>query len=217
MNFSPLKILLVEDDELFRLGLSIGLQREEGIDIVAEAEDGETAVELAGCYALDLVLLDLGLPRMSGLEACQQIHERYPLLPVLILTSRGDRSLIPRAIEAGARGYCLKGIAANTLVLAIRSVVAGASWWDAIATDEIRSVVSSPPNPKPNSSLTTREKEVLSLMGEGKSDRTIAEQLYISPGTVRVHIHAILRKLGTSDRQEAILRGRQKNLLRHSN
>jgi two-component system, NarL family, response regulator len=217
MNVSPLKILLVEDDELFRLGLSIRLQREEGIDIVAEAGDGETAVELAGCYPLDLVLLDLGLPRMSGLEACQQIHERYPLLPILILTSREDRSLIPRAIDAGARGYCLKGIAANTLVLAIRSVVAGASWWDATATDEIRSVISSTPQTKSSLSLTTREKEILNLMGEGKSDRAIAEELYISPGTVRVHIHAILRKLGTSDRQEAILRGRQQNLLRHSN
>jgi two-component system NarL family response regulator len=213
MTANPLKILLVEDDELFRLGLMVRLQMEAGIEIVAEAGDGETAVELVNRHPLDLVLLDLGLPRMSGLEACQQIHQRYPNLPILILTSREEKSLIPRSIDAGARGYCLKGIVAETLVLAIRSVVAGASWWDAMATDEIRSALSHVPQFEAHPSLTGREREILTLMAEGKSSQEIAEKLYIAPGTVRVHIHAILQKLGTSDRQQAILLAQKHNLL----
>jgi two-component system NarL family response regulator len=213
MTSAALKILLVEDDELFRLGLSVRLQRETGFEIVAEAGDGETAVELVNRYSLDVVLLDLGLPRMGGLEACQQIHDRYPNLPILILTSREEKAFIPRAIDAGARGYCLKGIASETLVLAIRSVVAGASWWDADATNEIRARFSDSDRRKSNSCLTEREREILSLVAAEKSNSDIASQLYITVGTVRVHIHAILQKLGTSDRHEAVIVARRRNLL----
>jgi two-component system NarL family response regulator len=164
-------------------------------------------------YPLDVVLLDIGLPRTSGLEACRQIHERHPNLPILILTSREERDLIPRAIDAGARGYCLKGLASETLVLAIRSVAAGASWWDADATDEIRSRLFPSGEPRSNSCLTEREREILALVAAGKSNSDIAEQLYITAGTVRVHLHAILQKLGASDRRSAVLVARQRNLL----
>ena len=160
-----------------------------------------------------MVLLDLGLPRMGGLEACQQIHDRYPNLPILILTSREEKAFIPRAIDAGARGYCLKGIASETLVLAIRSVVAGASWWDADATNEIRARFSDSDRRKSNSCLTEREREILSLVAAEKSNSDIAAQLYITVGTVRVHVHAILQKLGTSDRNEAVIVARRRNLL----
>jgi two-component system NarL family response regulator len=213
MTVLPLKILLVEDDELFRLGLLVRLQQETAITIVAEAADGETAVELAKRHPLDIVLLDLGLPRMSGLEACQQIHSEHPELPILVLTSREDKNLIPRAIDAGARGYCLKGIGADTLILAIRSLVSGASWWDANATKEIQAALSPLANCVLNPSLTGREKEILTLMATGNSSQQIAQKLYIAPGTVRVHIHAILQKLGTSDRQQAISIAQQQNLL----
>jgi two-component system NarL family response regulator len=213
MTVLPLKILLVEDDELFRLGLMVRLQQETAIAIVAEAADGETAVELANRHPLDIVLLDLGLPRMSGLEACQQIHSEHPELPILVLTSREDKNLIPRAIDAGARGYCLKGIGADTLILAIRSLVSGASWWDAKATKEIQAALSPLANGVLNPSLTGREKEILTLMATGNSSQEIAQKLYIAPGTVRVHIHAILQKLGTSDRQQAIFIAQQQNLI----
>jgi two-component system NarL family response regulator len=213
MTVLPLKILLVEDDELFRLGLMVRLQQETAIAIVAEAADGETAVELAKRHPLDIVLLDLGLPRMSGLEACQQIHSEHPELPILVLTSREDKNLIPRAIDAGARGYCLKGIGADTLILAIRSLVSGASWWDANATKEIQAALSPLANCVLNPSLTGREKEILTLMATGNSSQQIAQKLYIAPGTVRVHIHAILQKLGTSDRQQAIFIAQQQNLI----
>ena len=140
----PLRIILVEDDELFRLGLQTRLQQESCLQVIAEAEDGETAVELTQEHLPNVVVLDVGLPGIGGIEACRQIKQRPPDIPVLILTSHAQKSLIERLIWAGAQGYCLKGIAAETLVLAIRSVAAGASWWDRAATAEIRAVFANP-------------------------------------------------------------------------
>lgn len=215
MPNSPIRILLVEDDELFRLGLQFRLQQESGIEIVAEAADGETAVEFANRQPLDLVLLDVGLPRMSGLEACRQIKVSQPHLPVLALTSHSEQSLIIRLIEAGVQGYCLKGIAPELLILAVRSVAAGASWWDRTATAEIRSTVINAGGERLSQqaiSLTNREREILTLMVAGKIDRDIAETLYIAPATVRVHVHAMLHKLGARDRSHAILIAQQQQL-----
>lgn len=215
MANSPLRILLVEDDELFRLGLQFRLQQELDIEIVAEAADGETAVELANRHPLDLVLLDVGLPRMSGLEACRQIKASQPQLSILALTSHSEPSLITRLIEAGVDGYCLKGIAAELLILAVRSVAAGASWWDRTATEEIRMTILDPQTariPTHPISLTNREREILTLIVEGKIDRDIAETLYIAPATVRVHVHAMLHKLGVRDRSQAILIAQKQHL-----
>jgi two-component system, NarL family, response regulator len=208
MPLNCLKILLVEDDELFRLGLQVRLQCEPGIEILAEANDGETAIDLAKQQQFDLVLLDIGLPGLGGLETCRQLKQNHPELPILVLTSRNERSLIARLVAAGAQGYCLKGVAAETLVLAMRSVIAGASWWDATATAEIHTLFQSNPtadrSPKIVEPLTRREQEILSLIATAKTDRQIAEILYITPGTVRVHVHTILHKLGVSDRKQAV-------------
>lgn len=215
----PLRILLVEDDELFRLGLRVTLQQEPTIELVAEAEDGETAIAWVQQQPLDLVLLDVGLPGMGGVETCCQIKQQQPHLPVLVLTSHSQPALITRLIEAGAQGYCQKGIGAATLILALRSVAAGASWWDSAATQEIRSTFkhegapeTQPPAPL-RPLLTHRETEILVLLAEGKSNPEIANLLYIAPGTVRVHVHAILHKLEVSDRAQAVLVARQKRLL----
>lgn len=220
MTLDHLKILLVEDDELFRLGLQVRLQQEAKMAILAEANDGETAIDIAKQQHFDLVLLDIGLPGLGGLETCRQLRLNHPNLPILVLTSRNERSLIFRLVTAGAQGYCVKGVAAETLILAMRSVIAGASWWDATATAEIHHTFqnqSSEPdshNSDSNSSgnsaslkidtLTRREKEILNLMSQHKTNQEIAEVLYISSGTVRVHIHAILHKLDVSDRKQAI-------------
>ena len=210
MPHSPLRILLVEDDELFRLGLLVRLQREPDLTIIAEAEDGETAVELAKRHPTDLVILDVGLPGIGGIEACRQLKQQQPNLPVLVLTSRNQPSLIARLVEAGAQGYCLKGVAAETLILAIRSVAAGASWWDSTATAEIRAALQVPPRQVPHGQiaqplnpLTRREQEILAQIGVGKTNAQIAASLYITPGTVRVHVHTILHKLGVGDRTQA--------------
>lgn len=218
MSSIPIKILLVEDDELFRLGLRVRLQQEPKLEVVAEAEDGETAIELVKQTPLDVVLLDVGLPGFGGIEACRQIKQQNPLLPILVLTSHSQKPLITQLIEAGAQGYCLKGIAAEKLVLALRSVAAGASWWDATATQEIRSSLSDKSHQpesenitKPSNPLTGREQEILSLLATGKNNQEIADTLYIAPGTVRVHIHAILQKLEVSDRTQAVVVALQKN------
>lgn len=222
MSSTTIKILLVEDDELFRLGLRVRLQQEIGLEIIAEAEDGETAIDLVNKHSLDVVLLDIGLPGIGGLEACYQIKQKYPNLPVLVLTSHSQKSLITQLINAGANGYCLKGVAGETLVLALRSVTAGASWWDEIATQEIRSSLtlnsaqlSSENNSKTLNSLTHREIEILQLLAAGKTNHQIAEILYITTGTVRVHVHAILHKLGVGDRQTAVTVALQKQLISH--
>lgn len=217
-----LRILLVEDDELFRLGLQTRLQQEEGLEIVAEAEDGETAVEMANRYPLDLVLLDIGLPGIGGIEACRQIKQQHSNLPILVLTSRYEKSLIVRLISVGVQGYCLKGIPSESLILAMRSVAAGASWWDKTATTEIKaafevSQAASLPattvtEPLENP-LTKREQEILALVATGKSNQEIAEILYITPGTVRVHVHAILQKLEVRDRTQAAVLAIQKGLV----
>jgi two-component system, NarL family, response regulator len=218
----PLKLLLVEDDELFRLGLLTRLQQEPGVEVLAEAEDGETAVELVKHHIFDLVLLDVGLPGIGGIEACRQIKSYNPDLPVLILTSRTEEALTTRLIAAGAQGYCLKGIAAQTLFLAIRSVATGASWWDPIATAEIRARLQHPfhkqlsPGSEVQSDtthLTQREREILNLIAAGQTNHQIAEILYITPGTVRVHVHAILKKLGVHDRNQAVVVAAQRNLI----
>lgn len=218
MSPALLRLLLVEDDELFRLGLQVKLQQEPGLEIVAEAEDGESAVEMVKRYQLDVVLLDVGLPGIGGIEACRQIKQQNPSLPTLVLTSHSQKSLITRLIEAGASGYCLKGIAAEALILAIRSVATGASWWDRTATTEIRatfenhSVVSDAATHEDKTTLplTQREQEILALIAAGKSNQEIAATLYITSGTVRVHVHTIIQKLGVRDRTQAAVLAIQK-------
>ncbi len=221
MSVPPLKILLVEDDELFRLGLRVRLQQELDLEVTAEAEDGETAVELSKSQPFDIAVLDIGLPGLGGVEACRQIRQLCPNLPVLVLTSHAQKALINRIIAAGAQGYCLKGMPADTLILAIRSVAAGASWWDPAATTEIRAAFG---NPAPTiatpeipdrgtAALTRREQEILALIAAGKSNQEIAAMLYITQGTVRVHVHAILQKLEVRDRTQAAVIAIQRQLI----
>jgi two-component system, NarL family, response regulator len=221
MLLDHLKVLLVEDDELFRLGLRVRLQQESDIESLVEANDGETALDLAKQQLFDLVLLDVGLPGLGGIETCRQLKQNHPSLPILVLTSHNERALIARLVTAGAQGYCLKGVAAETLILAMHSVIAGASWWDAAATAEIHTIfqnqaiahdLTEQPSSKTNL-LTRREHEILALMATLKTNQEIADILYIVPGTVRVHIHAILHKFGASDRKQAIALAIQKNLL----
>jgi two-component system, NarL family, response regulator len=210
-----LRILLVEDDELFRLGLVVRLQQETAIEILAEATDGDMAVELTNQYLPDVVLLDVGLPGIGGVEACRQIKQLHPHIPVLVLTSHFKKQLIEQLITAGASGYCLKGIEAETLILALRSVAAGASWWDAATTAEIRSAFKTAPAKAANENnpLTSRETEILALIAAGKSNHQIAQQLHITIGTVRVHVHAILQKLEVRDRTSAAIMAIQQNLV----
>ncbi|MEO0645014.1 MAG: response regulator transcription factor [Cyanobacteria bacterium J06650_10] len=213
----PLRILIVEDDELFRLGLSTRFQREPSVQIVAEATDSESAIALTNKTQPDVVLLDIGLPGIGGVEACHHIKQQHPDLPVLVLTAHSQKPLIEALIAAGASGFCLKGIEAEALFLALRSVAVGASWWDQRSTKEIRTAYASqkqanqttesvlPPEAKHIDPLTPREQEILTLIAKGHNNREIAEQLNITTGTTRVHVHAILRKLNVRDRTQAAI------------
>ncbi|MEB3210845.1 MAG: response regulator transcription factor [Leptolyngbyaceae bacterium] len=217
---ATIKILLVEDDELFRLGLTTRLQQETILQITAEAEDGETAIQIIEQQPFDIVVLDVGLPGIGGVEACCQIKQRHPDLPVLVLTSHSQPALIARLIEAQAQGYCVKGVDAESLILAIQSVAAGASWWDPTATKEIQAAFQSKVPISPTSDdvgyenpLTQREQEILTLIASGKSNPEIAEALYIAQGTVRVHVHSILHKLEVRDRTQAAVLALKKGLI----
>ena len=219
-----MQILLIEDDELFRLGLTIRLQQEADWQVAAAA-DGEQAIDLARQQCFDVALLDIGLPGLGGVETCRQLVQIQPALPVLVLTSRAEPDAIARLVAAGARGYCRKGISADTLILAMRSIAAGASWWDDLATSQIQAAMAQSDTasaPQTVTSrgdrlihgaieeLTQREQEILHLIAQGQSNQDIAQTLHIAPGTVRVHVHAILQKLGVRDRTQAVV-----HLLQH--
>jgi two-component system, NarL family, response regulator len=208
-----IRILLVEDDELFRLGLSTRLVREIDLTIAAEAEDGETAIELIKSdLAIDIAILDIGLPGIDGLETCRQMRLHRPSLRILVLTSKYQPQSIEDLIAVNVNGYCLKGLASDSIILAIRSIMAGASWWDDTASNEIFSAFRDPEKLIPSMSetgssavLTKREQEILALISIGKSNQEIAKALYIATGTVRVHVHAILSKLSVRDRTQAAI------------
>jgi two-component system, NarL family, response regulator len=210
---SMIQILLVEDDELFRLGLSTRLGREPDLIIAAEAEDGETALEIIKTdLAIDIVILDIGLPGIDGLETCQQLRLCRPDLRILVLTSKYQPQSIEDLITANVNGYCLKGLASESIVLAIRSIIAGASWWDNTASNEIFSAFRDPERQfqstietEQTPVLTKREQEILALVSIGKSNQEIATALYIATGTVRVHVHTILSKLSVRDRTQAAI------------
>jgi two-component system, NarL family, response regulator len=211
-----LKLLLIEDDELFRLGLATCLQRESTIELVTEASDGETALKLVQQQTFDVVILDLGLPGLGGIETCRRLQQAHPALPILILTSHPDKKLVLKLIEAGAKGYCLKGIDAENLVLAIRSIAIGATWWDHNASNQIQGVIQqneAPPTSANVYQLTNRELEVLKLIATGHTNQQIAENLYITAGTVRVHVHSVLQKLNVADRTQAAIVALQRNLI----
>ncbi len=223
---TSLRILLVENDELFRMGLRLGLQQEPDLEVVAEATDGETAVQWTTQFQPDVVILDVTLPGIGGVEACRRIKQQHRSLPILVLTSRFQKSLIVRLIGAGVQGYCLKGVTAKVLILALRSLAAGASWWDEAGTTQIREVFQEYQSTASDSTallrqsvsplsetLTRREQEVLTLLAAGKTNQEIARELSITSGTVKLHVHAVLKKLEVRDRTQAALVAIQKQLV----
>ncbi len=216
------RVLLVEDDELFRFGLTMALQKG-GFNVVGEAVDGESALQMAADLSPELVLLDIGLPDLDGPDICQCLRRSYPRLPILVLTSHLDDHLAVQLLRAGVNGYCLKGLEAETLLLAMRSLLAGGAWWSDAAMEKLRQHANAsstgpcawaePPN---EPVLTEREQEVLAWLAQGHSNQEIATALFISAGTVRVHVHSILQKLSVSNRKQAVLVAVQRGLLKGS-
>lgn len=209
-----IRILIVDDHPVFRFGLRALLQAEAGLTVVGEAITGTEAVELASALQPDIVLMDLNLPDLNGIEATRRIVSTQPQIGILVITMFDDDSVFA-AMRAGARGYLLKGAEGEETLRAIRAVAHGeAIFSPAIAERMIRFFAqpSFSQSPSVFPELTEREREILNLIAQGLTNQAIAQQLFLSPKTVRNQVSAIFGKLQVADRAEAIIRARKAGL-----
>lgn len=203
MPNSPIRVLIVEDDPMMQLGLEQSLMTYPQLDIVGRAEDGYLGVQAALTLKPDLVVMDIGLPRLDGIAATQQIKAVLPQTRIVMLTSHQTETEIIAALSSGADAYCIKGASVERLLSAIAAAAEGAAYLDPqIARRVIENL--KPPSTTSNSyNLSTRELEVLRLIVEGLSNPQIAEKLYLSPNTVKTHVRGIMNKLAVDDRVQA--------------
>ncbi|MCH7733806.1 MAG: response regulator transcription factor [Chloroflexi bacterium] len=216
---AKIRVMLVDDHEVVRLGIAGVLEAEPDISIVAQAGDGESSVQMATVMQPDVVLMDVLLPGIDGIEACRQVKEASPRTSVVMLTSRTRQEAVLAAIMAGASGYLLKNTAPRAIVSAIRSAAAGESMLDPAVTgrvlDQFRRLVEGQEDDE-ISALSEREKEVLELISEGLTNTEIAERLVLSPSTVRNHVSRVLGKLGLSRRSEAAAFAAKRGIFRNT-
>ena len=205
----PLRVVLVDDQPLVRAGIAFILSTEPGIDIASEADNGEAGVAAVGAHHPDVVLMDVRMPVLDGLEATRRVRAADGP-PVLILTTFDDDDVLWGAVDAGAAGFLLKDTPADELIKAIRVVALGGSWLDPRVTPRLLAVLrdarpATVPPPAGLDRLSERELEVLTLIARGASNPEIAEQLYVSERTVKGHVGNIFTKLGARDRAAAIV------------
>ncbi|MCC7097907.1 MAG: response regulator transcription factor [Thermomonas sp.] len=207
---NPIRIFLVDDQTLVRQGIQSLLGLADGIEVVAEASDGRQAVERIPQVRPDVVLMDMRMPEMSGLEALQALGAAGALPPTIILTTFDDDALVLAGIKAGAKGYLLKDVSLEQLVGAIQTVARGGSLVQPAVTqrllsglEQMRNEFISLDRPDP---LTDRETEILRLMASGFSNKEIANSLHVAEGTIKNHVSNILSKLGVRDRTRAVLK-----------
>jgi len=210
-----IKVLLAEDHAIVREGTRELIQHEPDMKVIGEAGDGEEAIELAGKLHPDVVIMDIAMPKLNGIEATKRIKELHPTTAVLILTAYDNDQYIFALLEAGAAGYLLKNVRGCELVDAVRAVYAGESvLYPTVARRIIDRLVSPTPiESQTIESLSKRETEVLKLAAKGISNKDIAQQLFISPRTVQVHLGNIFNKLSVASRTEAVLYGLRRGWL----
>jgi DNA-binding NarL/FixJ family response regulator len=200
---SPVRVLIVEDDPLMQLGLEQSLQEYPQITLVGMAEDGYLGVEAALRLKPDIVIMDIGLPRLDGIAATQRIKAALPNVHVVMLTSHTAETEIVAALASGADSYCIKGASLDRLITAIAAAQEGATYLDPQIAKKVVEHLK-PPIPSANlGQLSQRELEVLKLMVDGKSNPEIAAVLYLSPNTVKTHVRGIMNKLAVDDRVQA--------------
>lgn len=220
-----ISVLLVEDHTMTRMGLSLVLEQAEGIELVAEAEDGIAGVQKAQELLPDVILMDIGLPNIDGIEATRRIKESGLDSKVLMFTSRDNEDDVFASFKAGADGYIMKGSTPEQTKNAIKAVSDGTAWIDpAIAKLVLSNIQRSTPAPsasgeinykagKNTYGLTEREMEVLALIVEGLSNPQIAERLVITRATAKAHVHSILQKLYVDDRTKAAIMAMKEGLV----
>jgi two-component system NarL family response regulator len=214
-----IRVVICDDHALFRRGLRMVLEAEDGMAVVAEAGDGEASIRLVEEHQPDVVLMDVRMPVLSGIEATRVIRERVPAAKVLVLTVSDDEHDLYEAVKAGAAGYLLKEISIDEVAAAIRCVVSGQSLISPSMaaklltefTNLARKAEERQSVPVPR--LTERELEVLKLVAQGLSNREIAGELYISENTVKNHVRNILEKLHLHSRMEAVVYAVREKLL----
>ncbi|MBI1269038.1 response regulator [bacterium] len=212
----PVRVLIVEDQELVRVGLTTVLAKTEGLEVAGTASDGKDAVEQARSISPDVIVMDIGLPFLNGVEASRQIKEARPETKIVMLTFHDDDEHVFAALGAGVEGYCLKDSSGGLLTSAILSVSEGAAWLDpGIARMVLESTREG--RHKVNSELagllTKRELEVLKQVVDGRTNQEIADGLFISIETVKTHMRHIMEKLRVTDRTQAAVKAMKEGLI----
>lgn len=219
MDIKPVRILIVDDQRLMREGLRTLLELEAGLETAGEAEDGLAALEKYAALQPDVVLMDIRMPRLDGVEATRRMLLRWPEARVIILTTFDDDAIVFDGLRAGALGYLLKDVSGEELAEAIRKVASGGALIEpsvarkvlaefARLAEPARPAAEQLPEP-----LSEREQEILRLMAQGANNRQIASQLFLAEGTVKNYVSTILDKLSVQDRTQAALRARDLGLL----
>ncbi|HEY9685603.1 MAG TPA: response regulator transcription factor [Coleofasciculaceae cyanobacterium] len=222
---TPIRLFIVEDYHLTRMGLMAVLSEFEELKFIGEAESAEEALTKMETVTPDVLLLDLGLPGMNGIEMAEQVRKRWPDIKIVILTSHNEEEEVIAALGAGAHAYVLKDVKPNRLVHIIETVFDGAVWLDPAIASMVLTLVNDPTNPglqkrqaatqEPNldSELTSREMEVLQLIVAGKSNPEIADELCISIHTAKAHVGSILNKLCVNDRVQAAIKALKEHIV----
>ncbi|MBI2169784.1 MAG: response regulator transcription factor [Actinobacteria bacterium] len=208
---SPVRVMLVDDQELVRSGLRRILTPRDGFEVVAECVDGDEVESAVPVHSPDVIVMDLRMKRVDGIEATRRLRASGDTPPVLVLTTFDDDELLSGALRVGAAGFVLKDAPAEDIIRAVRAVAAGESWLDPSVTGRVLETyrASAPTPPSAGDAgvdeLTPRELEVLQLIGRGRSNAETAEELFISEVTVKSHVGHIFTKLGLRDRAAAVV------------
>ena len=206
-----IRVMIVDDHDIVRGGLVNMMDAFDDLSLVGEASNGEEALRLCETLLPDVILMDLVMPVMNGVTATQHIHETYPDVRIVVLTTYKEEELVQGALQAGAMSYLLKDVSIDELAAAIRNAYAGRATLAPEATQALISAATRPP--QVGYDLTEREREVLALIVKGSSNREIADQLVISHSTVKNHVSSILSKLNAANRAEAVALALQNNLV----
>lgn len=214
----PIQVLIAEDHAVTRLGLKMFLENKDFIRVVGEAANGKEAVELAAKLKPAVVLMDVDMPEMNGIDAARQVRNQDAEVGIIMLTSHKDERLVFASLAAGANGYCTKDISDDRLYVAIQAIAEGDVWLDSSIAGLVVAALPKEQAPQQGSggaaeTLTEREREVLKLIVEGLSNVQIGQRLFLAHDTVKAHVKHILQKLAVADRTQAAVKALREGLI----